>query len=423
MQHGLPRRIRLAFVTQGVIAGVVICLLTLAGSLLVRHFAVEQAVKRETAAFWAALHDGETSLPRSTTMSSYFVPAQGDIEALPPSLRNLPPGLHHVPELLGRTAYVDEKPAGRFVLVYNTSLLDTVILWTAFGLLLLALLTGLSLSFWTYRTSKRLVAPVSWLADVVLRWDPRAPDTSVIRSPHLPLDSGPEVLQLTGALTGLADRVAQFVQRERDFTRDASHELRTPLTVIRVATDLMLADPEASSRQLRSLQRVHRAGRDMEAVIDAFLILAREAEVEPLSEEFDVREIVAHEVARVQPLLAGRPIELDVIDEGVPHLFAPPHVLAVMVGNLLGNAVRFTDAGHIQLHLLPDRIEVHDTGIGMTPEALAKAFDPFYRADPMREEGRGMGLSIVRRLGERFGWPVALNSAPGVGTTAVIRFA
>jgi HlyD family secretion protein len=130
----------------------------------------------------------------------------------------------------------------------------------------------------------------------------------------------------------------------------------------------------------------------MEAVIDAFLILAREAEVEPLSEEFDVREVVAHEVARVQPLLVGRPIELAVIDEGTPKLFAPPHVLAVMIGNLLGNAVRFTDSGRIELHLAPERIEVRDTGIGMTPEALMKAFDPFYRADHAREEGPRHGV-------------------------------
>ena len=78
--------------------------------------------------------------------------------------------------------------------------------------------------------------------------------------------------------------------------------------MIRVASDLMLADPEASARQLRSLARVQRAGRDMEAVIDAFLILAREADVEPLSEEFDVREVVAHEVdARAAD--AGRPAD------------------------------------------------------------------------------------------------------------------
>jgi signal transduction histidine kinase len=85
--------------------------------------------------------------------------------------------------------------------------------------------------------------------------------------------------------------------------------------------------------------------------------------------------------------------------------------------------VRFTDAGRIELQLTPDSIEVRDTGIGMTPETLMKAFDPFYRADPGRQEGRGMGLSIVRRLGERFGWPVSLDSEPGKGTVATIRFA
>ena len=69
-----------------------------------------------------------------------------------------------------------------------------------------------------------------------------------------------------------------------------------------------------------------------------------------------------------------------------------------------------------------DRLMVRDTGIGMSAETLAKAFQPFYRADLSREEGKGMGLSIVRRLGDRFGWPVTLTSAPGEGTTAVIHF-
>jgi signal transduction histidine kinase len=58
----------------------------------------------------------------------------------------------------------------------------------------------------------------------------------------------------------------------------------------------------------------------------------------------------------------------------------------------------------------------------MSAEAVARAFDPFYRADPLREEGRGMGLSIVRRLGERFGWPVSLSSTPGEGTQVRIGF-
>jgi signal transduction histidine kinase len=423
MPHALPRKIKLAFIVQALVASVAIALLIMISALLVRRVIVEQTARREAAAFWSAYQtDPVSALPHGIAVSSYFVPVGGDLVALPPSLRGLSVGLHRVLELPGRMAYVDERARGRFVLVFDTSLIDTAILWISLGSTLLALVTSYVMSWWAYHTTKRLVVPVSWLADVVMRWDPRAPDTEVIRAHNLPPDSGREVQQLTGALTDLADRVTAFVQRERNFTRDASHELRTPLTVIRVAADLMLADPEASSRQLRSLTRMQRAGRDMEAVIDAFLILAREAEIEPLSEEFDVREIIAHEVERVQPMLVGRPIELAVIDEGAPTLFAPPHVLAVMVGNLLGNAVRFTDKGRIELYLASDRIEVRDTGIGMTEETMVKAFDPFYRADPAREEGRGMGLSIVRRLGERFGWPVSLRSAPGEGTRATILF-
>ena len=62
------------------------------------------------------------------------------------------------------------------------------------------------------------------------------------------------------------------------------------------------------------------------------------------------------------------------------------------------------------------------SGIGMTSDVVQRAFDPFFRADPNAPEGKGLGLSIVRRLGERFGWPVALESAPGEGTVAVIHF-
>ncbi|GAB3349213.1 sensor histidine kinase [Lysobacter tyrosinilyticus] len=422
MTQGLPRKIKLAFIAQALVASIVLFLFILALGLAVRQSIVYAFAKRETSRFWIEQpKDANAALLRGRTFNSWFVPAGGGVDSQPMSVRELPEGFNQL--AFNNYVFVSERPAGRFAVAIETEVIDYVILWTLVGALLLALLTSYFMAWLTYRTTKRLVVPVSWLADVVEAWDPRAPDTSAIRPNRLPPDSGNEVRQLTGALTDLADRVTNFVQRERDFTRDASHELRTPLTVIRVATDLMLAAPDTSERQLRSLARVQRAGRDMEAVIDAFLILAREAEVEPLSEDFDVREVIAHEVARVQPLLAGRPIALEVIDDGAPKLFAPPHVLAVMIGNLLGNAVRFTDIGRIELHLTPQRIEIHDTGIGMTPETLIKAFDPFYRADPARDEGRGMGLSIVRRLGERFGWPVSLQSQAGQGTVATIRFA
>lgn len=423
MPQGLPRKIKLAFIAQALIGSIVITLgIGLAG-LAVRNLVLEQRMQREADAFWAGhARDPRHPLPITSTTAGYFIPAGASNEVLPVAARGTSrQGLNELPND-ERVMLVDRRAEGTFYLLYSSELIDEAIAFTGLASLLLSLLTMYFISWLTYRNTKRLVTPVNRLAAAVAHWDPRDPRAVAISLEDLPGEIGSEVRQLSTALRGLAQRVGDFVQRERDFTRDASHELRTPLTVIRVATDLMLADPETPVRAQRSLARVQRAGRDMEAVIDAFLILAREAEIAPQSEEFPVREIVDHEVERVRPMLTGKDVELSVVDDGAPRLLAPPHVLSVMVGNLLSNAVRFTDAGRIDVRLARDRIEIRDTGIGMSAETLNRAFDPFYRADFSGVDGKGMGLSIVRRLGERFGWPVQLSSVPGQGTLAVIRF-
>jgi signal transduction histidine kinase len=160
----------------------------------------------------------------------------------------------------------------------------------------------------------------------------------------------------------------------------------------------------------------------MESVIDAFLLLAREGQVEPQQEDFNVREVIDEEVEKARPLLAGKPVELSVFERDSPRLHASPRVFGVMVGNLLANACAFTERGRIEITIANDRVVVRDTGIGMSPDTLQRAFNPFFRGDQATPGGRGMGLSIVRQLGERFGWPVHLESTIGQGTTATIRF-
>ncbi len=422
MPQGLPRKIKLAFIGQALVATLVISLGVLLGGIIVRQSLLHSMLQQEASAFRNAhRQDAAHPLPRTRMLTGYLVPASGQGAGLPEQLRGATPGLHAF-RSNGPVVYVDPDPAGTLYLLYDSRMIDRAVFITAATSLLLALLAMYLTSWLTYRTSNRLVAPVSWLVNVVTHWDPRHPDAAALASDRLPPESAMEVRRLAHALRGLARRIGEFVQRERDFTRDASHELRTPLTVIRVATDLMLAEPELAPRQKRSLTRVQRAARDMEAVIEAFLVLARESEVEPQCERLPVREIVEKEVERARPVIEGRPISISVQDRGAPELFAPRHVLNVMVGNLLSNATRYTERGQIIVMLAPDRIEVRDSGIGMDPDALSKAFDPFFRVDTDRLEGKGIGLSIVRRLGERFGWPVSLSSTLGEGTTAVIHF-
>jgi signal transduction histidine kinase len=266
------------------------------------------------------------------------------------------------------------------------------------------------------------VAPVSWLARRVSLWDPRHPDAAELAPERLPPEVQGETRQLALALHRMAGKVTDHVARERNFTRDASHELRTPLTVIRMASDMALADSGLTPRLQRSLQRIQRAGRDMEAVIDAFLLLAREVDVEPQSELFDVGEVVRYEAANVEELLQGKPVQLRVLVEGNPMLMAPPRVMHVVVANLLRNACLYTDAGEVEVRVTPEQMVVRDTGIGMSHETLARIFEPFYRVDDGRQQGVGLGLPIVRRLCDRCGWRIALDSVEGQGTTATVHY-
>lgn len=421
MPQGLPRKIRLAFIVQAFLASLVLVVGFSVAAVGVRQVLLRGRLQDEASAAWRQLlEDPAAPLPSSSRLRAFYIPAGHRDTALPPALRQLPPGTH-VPLWSPSVAIVDARPAGRLIIEVQAGLADDAVFWTAVLSLLLALGVTYLAAWLTYRISMRLVVPVTWLADVVAHWDPRSPTAAALAPPNLPIDSGSEVRRLAHALRGLAVRVGAYIERERHFTRDASHELRTPLTVIRVASDMMAADHELPARSQRAVARIQRAGHDMQAVIDAFFILARDAEVEAEAERFDVHEIVEEEMAAVRPLIGDRPLELVLTDHGGAVVDAPRRVLGLMVGNLLSNAVRFTERGRVEVVLRPGCIEVHDTGVGMAPETVEKAFDAFYREDRDAGEGMGIGLSVVRRLGERFDWPVHLASTPGQGTVATIQ--
>jgi signal transduction histidine kinase len=422
MPKSLPRKLRLVFTLQAVTASLAVFLGLYFAGVAVKDVLTAERLRVEAESWWSGrARDPDHPLPRTSTVNGYFAPAGVAGDQVPVEIRHLPVGIHdvEVPDRAHRVL-VDERPEGRLYLRMSFRLVDNVVWWTNLVSMVLALLAIVSVSWLSYRSSKRLVTPVNRLARAVSRWDPLAPDVDAL-VPETQ-EAGTEVAQLGGALRDLALRTQQFVQRERDFTRDASHELRTPLTVIRVATDMMRSDAGTPERMQRPLQRIQRAGQDMEAVIDAFLILARESEVAPQVEDFEVADVVYEAVDKARPLLTGKPVAMAVVESARPRLRAAPRVLTVMLDNLLSNACAFTEEGRIEVRLERDRVVVHDTGIGMDEQTLQRVYEPFYRADQFGASGKGMGLSIVRRLGDRFGWPVALQSAPGEGTTATIHF-
>lgn len=433
MPQGLPNRIRDAFTLQAVVAGITLIVCVMTAALVGREVVARQWLRAEAEAYWRARGtDAAYPPPYGVNIQGYFVPADGgpydSILVGDRAVANLiwfkdaPEGFSNRRDTEG-VLLVDRRDAGTLYLAASMSLFDRLLALAAGGLALLTLATIFVVSWLTYRTSKRMVLPIHQLADEVGRWNPSGDDDG-IPAPLEPREgSGREAQALSNALHGLGERIAAFVRREREFTRDASHELRTPLTVIRVASDMIASDPSTPPHQQRPLLRIRRASQDMEAVIDALLVLARERGIMPQSEIFDVLEIVEDEVDKVRPLFESKQLALRIDVQARPKLEAPPRVLGVMLGHLLRNAWAFTERGGVDIVVDRDRIIVRDTGIGMSPEVLQRVYDPFFRADPFSQAGKGIGLSIVRRLGTRFGWPVALESTPDEGTTVTIVLA
>ena len=362
-------------------------------------------------------------LPDTWLLRGYLRVPGGPADAVPARLADLAPGYHQVAQPDGTvgSVLVTDTPRGRLFLLFNNDRPNSVVM--LFGLIPVVLVVLIIyLATWlTYRASRKALSPVIELAKVVRGWSPDHPDPASLAPERLPAAGDSDVEVLVAALRNFANRLDAFVERERNFTRDASHELRTPLTVMKVAADV-LADEAMSPFAQRSLARIRRSVRDMEALIETFLVLARESDSGLHDEDFLANDVVGAEVARYRELLAGKPVELALVESARFALHAPPRVFAVMVGNLIRNACLYTEQGSVTVEVQADTVRVADTGSGMSEEDLERAFQPFYRGSRTGSKGHGIGLAIVRRIADRYDWQVTLESALGKGTIATARF-
>ena len=384
---------------------------------------IRQALSGEADYYWQRrAADPQAQVPETNNMTGYLVRVDADRAKLPEPLQPLRPGYHRVPGGSGEIlVFVSEGAAGRLYLVFNQEQIGRLAFLFGFVPLILVLIIIYITTWLTYRASRRALSPVIALAKVVRDWDPKQPNLAALDPGTPRRDPDGDVETLARALHGFATRIEDFVERERNFTRDASHELRSPLTVIKVAAEV-LQEEDLSAFARRTLARIERSARDMEALMEALLLLAREADTGLPSETFLANDAVREEVERAQPLVAGRPIELRLEEPGNFILNASPRVFAVMIGNLVRNACLYTEHGEVCVSIGSDFVTVQDSGIGMSDEEVAKAFQAYFRGGRSQRGGHGVGLTIVKRLSDRFSWPVEISSELGIGTSVTIRF-
>nr|WP_231118195.1 HAMP domain-containing sensor histidine kinase [Lysobacter silvisoli] len=287
---------------------------------------------------------------------------------------------------------------------FNRAIYASVAVFT-----LLSLLVG----WWA---ASRVMSPVSELARR-LRLSGRSSQPEALAT-HFPDD---EVGELAKALDDYSERLTEVVQRDREFNADVSHELRTPLAVIKGAVELLLTRSDLDEKTRTRLARIQRAEQQCTDLISALLLLSRNerghgaTDIARLSEQL----LDAH---RAQ--LAGKPLELRVEGERGLVVDAPEAAVAVALGNLIGNAVKYTTQGEVVVRLHPDSVEVIDSGPGLSAEDAAKLFERGYRGTHAgHSQGGGIGLSIVRRLCELYGWDVRVKPGEERGVVATLTFA
>jgi len=424
LRAGIRRKLWVVFVLQLAAISFATIVGVYGAATVLEDVLIRRALAGEADFFWQRrAAEPQAPAPLTNNMTGYLVGAEGaDAAGLPPPLRSLPTGYHRIASA-GREilVLVSDGPGGRLYLVFNQEQVGRLAFLFGFVPLILVLIIIYITTWLTYRASRRALSPIIALAKVVRDWDPKQPDLKAIDPGQLSRDPDGDVETLAGALHGFASRIEEFVERERNFTRDASHELRSPLTVIKVAAEV-LQEEELSPFAHRTLARIERSARDMEALMEALLLLARESDTGLPEEEFFANDVVREEVERAQPLVAGRPIELRIEEPGSFLLNASERVFAVMVGNLVRNACLYTEHGVVNVIVGPDFVTVQDSGIGMSDEEVAQAFQAYFRGGRSQRGGHGVGLTIVKRLSDRFGWPVSISSELGIGTNVTIRF-
>ena len=351
--------------------------------------------------------------PDTAVIRGYVEPSERFASGVPEILRTSPPG-YYVLELNGRPyrAAVVEQGGRRFYLLHDVGQAiernKAVIVLIISGALLATLVSVVA----GYLLSRRVIRPVSLLAAHV--------DTAGTDSPtpnfagEFPDD---EVGRLANAFEGYLTRIHGFVERERAFTADLSHELRTPLTVIRGATDLLLADPQLTPTMQQRIERIRRAAEEMSEVTPALLALARE------TPRADNKTNVTREVRRLLDshsyLLNNKPVELSVALPDEFQVNADSALLRVVLGNLIRNAYIYTDEGHIDISLEETDFIISDTGQGIDPELFRNLFEPHLPG----AKGNGIGLSLVKRICERYRWQLVVESNGTNGTIIRLRFA
>lgn len=422
-KQGLHYKLIKAFLLQIILISAATIFGVFAAAKIVEDVLLQSALEGEAAYFWN-LYQQDPVYPRPNTLNmTGYLALDDDFSKVPEALQHLQPGYARV-DFSGRQpiVYVEDLNNARLFLVFDEQQVSDLSFY--FGVVPLSLVLILIYLFaWlAYRQTRKAISPVVKLARLVDQFNFREQNLAELDLTSLRDSSDSEVLTLVDALSHFTRKLNSFIERERHFTRDASHELRTPLAVIKSSLALLKKRSDYQPNESKAILSIDRTVRDMEGLIETLLLLARE-ESSPLpEEEIVVNDLLKTLIEQLQRTIIKPQVNVIFQENQLLMITAPEKVLSILLGNILKNALSYTEQGQIVIDIDKHRLSISDSGVGIDADTLKKVFDPFYRVSS-DSKGHGLGLAIVKRLCNRFGWQLKVRSKPNEGTSVSVVFA
>ncbi len=266
------------------------------------------------------------------------------------------------------------------------------------------------------------LVPLRRLSEAVSKVSPND-----LRLPYEEKNLPRELQPIVDRLNATFDELRRAFAREKQAAADISHELRTPLAALKTTIEVALKKNRSPEEYRETLQDCHDAGQQMNQLVERLLTLARlDAGVDILRPSIvDVAALTEQCTALVRPLAEANGLDLLLERNGPITLNTDPNKFREIVTNLLHNAIAYNrPKGQVAVSIHSRqgklKLEVKDTGIGISEDAVSHIFDRFYRVDSSRHaEGMhsGLGLSIVKGYVDLMGGNIKVDSTLGRGST------